>query len=42
VVGNNVKIPEGTKIGKNAAIWNYVKEKDFDGDVESGGVVKPE
>ncbi|TYB94727.1 MAG: glucose-1-phosphate adenylyltransferase [Kosmotoga sp.] len=41
VIGNNAKIPEGTKIGKNTAVWNYVKEKDFEGDVESGGVVKP-
>ncbi|OAA30966.1 glucose-1-phosphate adenylyltransferase [Kosmotoga arenicorallina S304] len=42
VVGSDVKIPDGVKIGKNTAIWNYVRESQFKGVVLSGEILYPE
>jgi glucose-1-phosphate adenylyltransferase len=41
VVGSDVVIPQNTKIGKNSAILNHVREEDFEGDVEGGKTISP-
>ncbi|ACR79609.1 MULTISPECIES: glucose-1-phosphate adenylyltransferase [Kosmotoga] len=41
VVGSDVVIPSGRRVGKNVAIWNHVKESDIDGDINSGETVFP-
>jgi glucose-1-phosphate adenylyltransferase len=39
VVGYDAVIPAGTKIGKNCAIANHVREGDFSGDVQGGKTI---
>ncbi|MGC9320951.1 MAG: glucose-1-phosphate adenylyltransferase, partial [Kosmotogaceae bacterium] len=41
VVGSDVVIPQNTKIGKNCAILNHVREEDFTGDVAGGKTISP-
>ncbi len=39
-VANDVRIPDGIKIGKNCAIFPRVVENDFKGDLESGKILR--
>ncbi len=39
VVGSDAVLPSGIKIGRNSAIGNFVRERDFSGDVPGGKTV---